>query len=339
MVMGFPVRSLNNRLRCFEMGALVVVVVCCTSQPTNNSVASNPPAPVPVAPIVKSDNGSSPHNETIAHFREMIWEYPDTGLGPTVVHLTIPETASENHRVPVLILLHGRGEALKSPEQGALGWPYDYGMLHAINRLHKPPLTPEDFGEMITSPRLAAINRRLRETPYHGVIVASPYIPDQFGRTLQRDAGNYGAFLTRTLLPRIYNELPAIGTADTTAIDGVSLGGRAAIFIGLRFPHSFGAVGGIQAALGNRQIARVTGRLETARRSNSNLLFHLMSSTKDVYLHVNQSLSATLLSRHLPHTKFIAEGNHSYEFNRGPGAYETLLHYDRILWKNQMSRF
>lgn len=339
MVMGFRVRSLNNILQYIEMGALTVSIVCCTSQPANNSVPSNTSPPAQVTPIHLPDNRPPPRTRTVTHFREMIWKYPDTGLGPTVVHLTIPETASENHRVPVLILLHGRGEALKSPEQGALGWPYDYGMLHAINRLHQPPLTREDFGDMITDPRLAAINLRLKKNPFLGIIVASPYIPDEFGRTLQQDSGKYGAFLTQTLLPRIYSELPAIGTADTTAIDGVSLGGRAAIFIGLRFPRSFGAVGGIQAALGNRQIATVAGRLETARQSNPNLLFHLMSSTEDVYLDVNRSLSTALQARHLPHTEFIAEGNHSYEFNRGPGAYETLLHYDRILWKNQMSRF
>lgn len=261
-----------------------------------------------------------------------MWHFPETGLGPTAVHITIPDSDVSSRRYPVLIALHGRGEALKTPEQGARGWPSDYGMLHALKRLSSPPLTENDFGQMVTQERLKIINRTLSNRPYRGLIIVSPYIPNQFGRHLQSDANIYGRFLTQTLLPKIYLELPATGTVADTAIDGVSLGGRAAIVIGLTHPAQFGAVGGIQAALGATQIQMVVRLLESARQQNPHLAFRLLSSTEDVYRDVTVTLSQKLLDAGLPHEMAIVEGNHSYEFNRGPGVFEMLLYYNRIFY-------
>ena len=46
----------------------------------------------------------------------------------------------EGEKFPVLITMHGRGEAFKGPAKGARGWMDDYNMGKAIDRLHALPL-------------------------------------------------------------------------------------------------------------------------------------------------------------------------------------------------------
>jgi hypothetical protein len=71
--------------------------------------------------------------------------------------------------------------------------------------------------------------------------------------------------------------------------------------------------------------------VKTARAENPKLRFRLMSSVKDRFLEVTTQISDALDQRKERHQLDIVRGNHSYEFNRGPGVYEMLLYYDRIL--------
>lgn len=300
-------------------------------EPEGQSVAEAParaavqalPAPVTRAPPPRSSSG---------RIRELIWDYPDGPWGRTRVVVTVPRNASMQNRMPVLIALHGRGEALRGPEAGARGWPDDYGMLRAFERLLSPPLSAEDFGGMIDGERLRRWNRSLRERPYRGVIVVSPYLADELKpRHLLADASRYGAFLLETVLPRVSREAPALADPAATGIDGISLGGRASVLVGLIHPRRFGAVGGMQPAFGKKQVGQIAGLLVQARRENPTLRFRLLTSKQDVFLDVTNRLSAAIAQRGEPHRMDIVEGNHSYEFNRGPGVYEMLLYYDRVL--------
>ena len=103
-------------------------------------------------------------------------------------------------------------------------------------------------------------------------------------------------FLVDELLPRVYRETPAIGTAETTGIDGVSLGGRAALAVGLQRPRAFGAVGSLQAAFDPGEADLVARMARRARRLNPALRIRLLTSDGDYFLRANRAISAASLS-------------------------------------------
>lgn len=263
---------------------------------------------------------------------ELTWKYSDTAFGPSQVVVTVPKNATAQNRMPVLIALHGQGESRKKPSLGARGWPDDYKMLRAFGRLASPPLRATDFRGMVTDKRLDMLNTALKKQPYRGIITVCPYLPDRFrAETLYKEAAEYGKFLVNTVLPRVYKETPALGAASSTGIDGVSLGGRVSLTVGLTHPEAFGAVGGIQAAFRRSQTKEIAELAEQAKTRNPKLNLRIMSSEKDRFLKVTRLLSAELTNRKVPHQMDIVKGNHSYEFNRGPGVYEMLIYYDRVL--------
>jgi hypothetical protein len=81
-------------------------------------------------------------------------------------------------RFPVLVALHGRGETRKGPDRWSRGWLDDYALGRAIERLGSPPLEPKDLESLVTKERLTTLNRALVETPYQGLVIACPYMPD-----------------------------------------------------------------------------------------------------------------------------------------------------------------
>ena len=279
-----------------------------------------------------NSSGDAKKTPDASSVTEFTWSYRDGPWGENPVVVTVPLGASDAHRMPVLFALHGQGESRKSPPEGARGWPDDYDMLKAFNRLAHPPLTVEDFGGMVTDKRLAVLNASLENRPYRGLIVACPYLPDRFRKdTLYNDAAVYGRFLVNRVLPRIRKETPAMNAPTATAIDGVSLGGRASVVIGFDHPSTFGAVGGIQAAFGTAQIPELIQLLNKARKTRPNVKIRLLSSEGDRFKAVTIALSEAFKKENAPHQIDIVKGDHSYAFNRGPGVYEMLIYYDRIL--------
>jgi iron(III)-salmochelin esterase len=263
--------------------------------------------------------------------QEITWDYPSTGVGPMRVVILVPER-EPNQRFPVLVAMHGRGEALKGPEQGARGWVDDYWLPLAIERLARPPITSDDLRGFVDEQRLAALNDSLKREPYRGLIVVCPYTPDILpaDESLAR-AMPLTRFVVDTVLPRVYRETPAIGTAATTGIDGVSLGGRAALAIGFARPSAFAVVASLQAALRADNADDVVRRGRAAKTENPNLRVRLLTSSDDYFLKANQVTSEGLASVGVPNELVTVPGPHDYDFNRGPGAYEMLLFHDRAL--------
>ena len=203
---------------------------------------------------------------------EITWDYPETELGPMRVVVLIPEREADA-RLPVLVAMHGRGEALKGPELGARGWVDDYTLPTTVERLHRPPITLEDLHGFADEARLARLNSSLAERPYQGLIVVCPYTPDVLPADESIDkALPLARFVVETVLPRAYRETPAIGTPQTTGIDGVSLGGRAALGIGLLRPTAFGVVASLQAALRSDNSADLLRRAREAKAQKPDLL-------------------------------------------------------------------
>ena len=171
----------------------------------------------------------------------------------------MPTWGAPDERFPVVVALHGRGEAVKSPAEGALGWPRDYALVRAIDRLRAPPLREADYEGLAEPAPLAEVNASLATRPFGGLVVVCPWLPD-VRPAATADVTAFARFLLDVLLPRVRRETPALATPEATGIDGVSLGGVVALRIGLAHPEAFGAVGGIQPAFSE-------GRAPSGRRS------------------------------------------------------------------------
>lgn len=287
--------------------------------------AASPSAPPPSAALQRSALAREPA-------RELSWSFSEGPFGATEVVIAVPPRADAQARFPVLVALHGRGESVKGSRRGARGWLDDYQLARALSRLSSPPLRREDFGNFVGDERLGLLNAGLLERPYSGLIVVCPFLPDVLkGSSAFKQAEPLARFIVDVLLPRVYAKTPALGTPASTGIDGVSLGGRAALLVGLSRPEAFGAVGALQAALDEKEIERWSELAARAVSHNPSLVLRLLTSDEDYFLRVNEQLSSALVGRSVPHRLLRVVGTHSYRFNRGPGSFEMLLFHDRVL--------
>ena len=256
----------------------------------------------------------------------------DLESGPETAVVLVPTWGALDALYPVVVALHGRGEAMKGPDLGAMGWPRDYALTRAVTRICSPPLTPEDLEGFVDPERLAKLNDALVARPFGGLIVACPYVPDL---NLASDSAMraYGRFLVDVLLPRVRRETPALANPQATGIDGVSLGGITALRVGLNNPEAFGAVGGLQPAVGADQAAELTVLARAARTRNPGLSLRLLTSTEDMYRVPIRRISEAWGQAAIAHEFVEIPGPHDYPFNRGPGAYELLAWHDRVLRK------
>lgn len=245
----------------------------------------------------------------------------------------VPAWARPDERLPLLFALHGRGEANKGPDLGVMGWPKDYALLRAIDRVCSPPLTTGDFEGMVEAKRLGEHNDALAVRPFAGVVIVCPYSPDVDLRKPAR-IREYADYFMNVVVPRAKKDLPVLGTPASTGIDGVSLGGALALRIGLGNASAFGAVGSLQAAVGSDQVPELTELARTARARNATLRMRLLTSKEDYFKRALRELSTAWRAAGLDHDFEDVPGVHDYPFNRGPGAIEMLLWHDRVLHRS-----
>jgi hypothetical protein len=311
--------------RLFSAALLTVALACSKHSPPGEGVAAAASraiaSPVPAASATVNKLPQT----------EVTWTWPDTPVGAMNAVVVVPERAADE-RFPVLLTFHGMGEARKGPEKGARGWIDDYGLLKAVARLKYPPLTNEDLEGFADPERLAKLNAALEKDPYRGLIVVNSYTPDMLrGDEPFSKIPPLAKFAIGELLPRAYRETPAIGTAQTTAVDGISLGGRAAVAMGLRNPESFASVGGLQPAFDLDNAGAVAQRALLAHQKNPALSFRLLTSDGDYFLASTRAISSAMRQAGVPNTLVVIPGPHDYPFNRGPAVYEMLIHHDRVL--------
>lgn len=259
----------------------------------------------------------------------LTWEFRSE-WGPLHVVVYLPQRTTRQ-RFGALVALHGRGESLKGSARGARGWLDDYRVLEAIRRLKSPPLRSEDFGGLVSAEDLAQFNRRLRERPYRDVILVMPYLPD----ILKKDeafvnAPKFAELLWSQVLPRVRRELP-LRAGVAFAIDGVSLGGRASLLMAFATPDLWVSAGGLQAAIDDKELVRITELAKAATARNPRLKLRILTSDQDYYQSVNRQLSQLWTRASVAHEFRLVQGTHSYEFNRGPGALEMLTFHSRQL--------
>lgn len=309
-------------------GASALTVAACSrcesgrAEPPRSSASSGsaelalpPPPSIP-------EGGVGKRGEVITD----TWTIGDDGRAVTIV----PAWKKSEERLPLLFALHGRGEALKGPAAGVMGWPKDYALLRAIERVCAPPLTTDDFETFVEPKRLAEHNDALAKRPFEGVVIVCPYSPDVDLRK-PKDLKEYSDYFMGSILPRAKKDLPVLGTPASIGIDGVSLGGALALRIGLGNPEAFGAVGTLQPAIGEDQVPEFTDLARAARTKNKALKLRLLTSSKDYFKAAIKSASAAWRSAGIDHDFEDVPGPHDYPFNRGPGSIEMLLWHDRVL--------
>ncbi len=230
---------------------------------------------------------------------------------------------------PLLVALHGRGEAGRGLPAGAGGWRDEYHLDRARTRLASPPLVPDDLRGFVSKKRLAELNASLSSEPFRGLAVACPYTPALPDRSLLGSKA-FATFVTRTLIPKSA-EAAGVKIARTrTGIDGVSMGGRLALFVGLSHPEVFGAVGAMQPAI---RVSEADAIAELAARAAKRhpIALRLVSSERDPFLAAVRALGDALAKRRLAHRVVVTPGPHDYVWNQGPGSYEMLLWHERVL--------
>jgi hypothetical protein len=237
-------------------------------------------------------------------------------------------TPPEAPLLPLLVALHGRGETAGGPEVGASAWLRSYEMDRLHRRLLAPPLDAADLKGMVTPTRLAAINASVAKTPFKGVVTACPWSPE-LEDTSPPGTTRFGRFICDDLLSRVRRLASSRADRGRTGIDGISMGGRFALFIGLMNFDVFGVVGAMQPALRVEE-ASVVSFLAQAAMAKAPVRLRLLTSENDDFREAVQAASDRMRADGVPHELLVVAGDHGYEFNRGPGGVEMLLWHDRL---------
>jgi enterochelin esterase-like enzyme len=310
--------------------ASLALAGCARGEQKGAGCSRAEPAPGGPAPaLTKLPEMPAPDAEALPRGQVGTETWSFDGNGRAVV--VVPAWTKPGERLPVLFALHGRGEAMKGPIDGVMGWPRDYALLRAIERLCAPPLTGADLEGFFDPKRLAETNASLAIAPFRGLIVVCPYLPDVDLHKPNGAIKDYGRYLLETVLPRVRAELPALPSPSAIGIDGVSLGGAVSLRVGLGNPGAFGAVGSLQAAIGDDQVAELTELARQARARNPSLALRLLTSNEDYFRGAIAHASAAWKAAGIDHDYADVPGPHDYPFNRGPGAIEMLLWHDRRL--------
>jgi pimeloyl-ACP methyl ester carboxylesterase len=244
----------------------------------------------------------------------------------------VPKGIGPGERLPVLVLLHGLAETVDE-RTGVRAFRDRYGLPAADERLRHPPvLAPSHAAaaRYLPEDRRARINRELGEHPYRGFVVVCPYVPNVWklsplGGVLDR----YASFIVDTLLPEVRSTAPARADPAGAAIDGCSLGGYVALEVFLRRPEAFGAVGSVQAAIGERLVPWYAEKFRAIAANAAPPGVHLETSAWDPYRKASERLSAELRARGLRADLDVLPGGHDQIFLREIGTLEMLLWHSR----------
>jgi enterochelin esterase-like enzyme len=315
--------------RALLVGAAAASVRCSRSEPVARSTATGasapqeaPPQPPPLLQPIGTLSSAS--------VRLLEWQINPPGGMSTRVVAIVPSWGTPDARYPVVVALHGRGEAVKPPALGAMGWARDYAMTRAFDRLRAPPLAAEDFEGFVDPDRLARLNASLQTRPFGGLVVACPHVPD-FDWSNGGEVRNVGRFVTDVLLPIVRRETPALAAPESTGIDGVSMGGALALRIGLASPDVFGAVGSLQAAIHEDDAEPLAEMARAARARRSGIALRLLTSHDDYFHDAIARTHEVWNELGIAHDYADVPGPHDYVFNRGPGSIELLTWHDKVL--------
>lgn len=230
---------------------------------------------------------------------------------------------------PVLVALPGRGEVVRGPEAAAEGWLVDYHLDRAIAAATRG-LRREDFAGHVGDARLRELASR---PPLRGLVVVCPDIGDVLAGERRLDACDaWARALVDDVLPEVRRRF---ATTGATGIDGVSLGGRAALLAGLAHPEAFTAVGSLQAAIRAPEVPELVERARRWADARRGGALRLLTSDGDYFRPVIGDLARALGAASVAHEHVVVAGPHDYSFNRGPGGIEMLMFHDEALRRGE----
>ncbi len=312
-----PPHPLSRRdLLRLLLAAAAAPLVACDAGPAASTpppAASAPPPPPPPTPSAPTPSPPTPDAPA--------WRTLDFPRAPGRIAYRAELLPAED-APGTLIALHGRGES-GTLDRGASGWRRYYLLDDARRALLNPPLTEAAFRGLVTPERLRLLNDLLAAQPWRDLRLLTPWTPDLIHATPQ-EARPFARFLLDTLVPQ------ADAQDAPLAIDGVSLGGRVALLVGLYHPERFRSVGAMQPAITLDEIPELVRAAQRAHRDHG-LQLRLVTSTRDGLRRATEALSRALTRAEVPHAFLLTEGPHDYIWNQGPGAVEMLLWHERLL--------
>jgi predicted esterase len=245
--------------------------------------------------------------------------------------LLVPKHVAEGTKLPLVVLCHGLGET-DNEAMAMKAWSELYGLVRCYERLRRPPVERTLKGaKYLTDAALDQLNRELSARPFSGMVLACPVTPNTNrlppGSTLDR----YANWIETKLLPAIRERAPVLPQAESTGIDGVSLGGYAALEVFLRKPNLFGAVGSCQGAFSLAAADKYAARIETVIRELGPRKVRIATSSEDPFRKPAERLAKALSKRDIAHTLSLTPGPHNQHWLREIGSLELLLFHDRAL--------
>ncbi len=253
----------------------------------------------------------------------------DTGGGAKRFVLATPKHLATGEKVPLVVLLHGLGETIDE-RLGVYAWIEKYGLASAYRRLRSPPVSRTTTRVDLTDARLLEVNAALGNAPFRGLAFVCPFTPNvNKAPNLGVALDTYARWIAETVLPRARAEAPVFADAAHTALDGCSLGGFVALEVFLRRPRVFGALGGIQSAIGESSAPTYAARLEKAQTAEGPKALRIATSSLDPFRAANVRLAAELAAKKIARELRVSPGPHDQPWLREVGTLEMLLFHDQ----------
>lgn len=278
--------------------------------------------------------GAQPGSDFV-HHRRLSVEGPD-GEAQTAA-LIFPRRADRamappDGRYALIVALHDLRGVERGPQRAAMVFSVNFTVPLTFGALERGRLTRRDFSGFVSDAHLALVNAELSKSPFEPPVIVAPYVPD-LSAASPEDFDRYAAWIEETLLPSVREAFPGVSQERAgTGIDGIELGGRVALEVGLRAKKSFASVGAIQPLLDAPTAAALAARVD----AETPQYLRLMTSEEDPGRGDVHALSRALRERSIPHDLLDTPGTRDIEYGRGPGAIELLRFHARVLERDQL---
>jgi pimeloyl-ACP methyl ester carboxylesterase len=271
------------------------------------------------------------HLPSDLHLLDWSWPKAKHGFEPrTVVLYPSKVPTASQAKWPVLLLIHGLGEAKEGPESGAYAWLNRYGAGSTYQRLSHPPLAAIEKRKDLTTHRAQQLSASLNMNPFRPMVLVCPYLPYIGSSTKLIE--NYSKFVFQELFPKVYQTLPhASRLPKNTGLDGCSYGAWIAMELFARKSKQFATLGVVQPALNESKLDAYVTMLASAHSSKSLQRVHIESSKYDVYKGRSQKLAEKLKAKGVPFDLTIPPCSHDQIFLRDVGTLEMMLWHNRNL--------
>ncbi len=261
---------------------LAALMLLITAAYAESAAVTDPPA------------GFDAKKEDVSYGKTLLRTYPSSTTGRSrKVMILLPPDYSEDKTYPVLYLLHGIGG---DENEWAGGRPtYVLGNLLAAGEAR----------EMIV------VMPNIRARANDRVNAADMYSPEHFAAF-----DNFINDLTNDLMPYMAANFPIAPGRENTAIAGLSMGGREALYIGLTLPETFGYVGAFCPAPGVLPYNAEAGLFETADfKAAEDLETYILinaGQTDGVVGSWPQTYSDILTENGAAHDFYVTTGGHDF---------------------------